>query len=91
MFEFSLTYQRCCCCYCVFTQDNNRTERDKVAIMDPNCSNSNAYVATSLVNNFHAIPHVDIDLNDISSDFRLDINYFEVSRLGWYMKPRDLF
>lgn len=43
------------------------------------CTNSSSYDPSSLVESFHDIPHVDIDLNDSPDTFDLDLEYFEVS------------
>ena len=44
------------------------------------CDNSSSFDPSSLVESFHGIPHVDIDLNDSPTDFDTDQEYFEVGR-----------
>ena len=48
--------------------------------MSESCSNgSSSYDPTDIVNAFHNIPHVDIDLKDSSSQFDITLDYFQVS------------
>jgi len=43
------------------------------------CPNSSDYVASSLVNAFHSIPHRDINLGATTDSFELSLDYFQVS------------
>lgn len=46
--------------------------------MSESCSNgSSSYDPTDIVNAFHNIPHVDIDLKDSSSQFDITLDYFQ--------------
>ena len=44
--------------------------------------NSSSYDPSSMVESFHDIPHVDIDLNDSPDEFDTDREYFEVRTWG---------
>lgn len=46
--------------------------------MDGACPNTSAYYPSSLVDSFHAIPHVNIDLGPSPDNFELSLNYFQV-------------
>ncbi len=48
------------------------------------CTNSSSYDPSSLVESFHDVPHVDIDLNSSPDTFDLDLDYFEVSAWQLY-------
>ena len=52
-----------------------------------NCSLSSGFEASNLINGFHSIPHVDIDLNRISSDFQISLDYFEAS---WHIRTNTV-
>ncbi|XP_019852251.1 PREDICTED: protein tweety homolog 2-like [Amphimedon queenslandica] len=46
--------------------------------MSLDCSNiSSSYEPSSFVTAFHSIPHVNIDLREVSSDFAVSLSYFE--------------
>ena len=46
--------------------------------MDGACPTTSAYYPSSLVDSFHAIPHVDIDLSPSPDNFELSLDYFQV-------------
>ena len=47
------------------------------------CSNdSSGYRPSSIVDAFHNIPHVDIDLEPSSSQFKVTVDYFQVSAVN---------
>ncbi len=48
--------------------------------MEGACPNTSAYAPSSLVESFHGIPHVDIDLNASPDTFELSLSYFQVRR-----------
>ena len=54
--------------------------------MDGACPTTSAYYPSSLVDSFHAIPHVDIDLSPSPDNFELSLDYFQVRHNKHTMK-----
>ena len=50
----------------------------QAAIMS--CQDSSGYMPSSIVTDFHSIPHIDINLQPVPSDFSITLNYFQVCR-----------
>lgn len=60
-------------------------EQPAVAMSLDVCMNSSAYAPSSLVETFHGIPHIDINLDRVPDSFELTTEYFEVRHCMGYV------